>query len=306
MLTYNGLLKKSLCSYRFLKKLSLLSRAKRSRIASYIKLITSLNDAFHSGTISRFLEKKNSYFKSSFALKELFEFVSILEQIQKLYKLADKNQKEQIKNRIEIILSGPVFTKSETSKNSKARNYQFELLLTSRLFTSGIKNVQLLENPDILATIGDRVYAVECKRVTGNFKTALISRVNEAVSQIKKYKRNNNIFSGIVAIDLSAKYEQGHRHLKSISRNSAERYVQKNLESDLIFVYKNSHKLVKEAKNNLIAGLIGNISGVYVLGHELGWINEISILVLNKENIFRGPIFKSDFNSLRKRNFFIS
>jgi len=156
----------------------------------------------------------------------------------------------------------------------------------------------LHDNPDIAVESYGKKYAIECKRVTGNFETASLKRVGEAIDQL--YKVSDKYFSGVIVLDISQKYEEGQNWLHTQSHISAERFALDQLQKDVEWIYKNSQKLILSAKQGFIAGIIVSMSGVYALhNEELGWINELGMLVLNKENSFRAELLMKDFRRLK-------
>lgn len=300
-ISYDTLIEKTKSIEPFLNSISLLDKAKRGRLYFYINLITQLNKAIKDGTYDNFL-KKFDHAKCGFALKELREIVFILENICFLHLTINNGHKAEIERKLAHILTGPNFTSHETSANSTARNYQFELLLTARLFSKGLKTIYFFTNPDIHLETNNRKYAIECKRITGDFISLSIQRTEDAIKQLLKLPEGQ-YFGGIVALDLSSKYEQGSRWLDSKNHDTAENYIQGLLGKDLAHIYQKSTKTKQAAENGRVVALIANVSAVYTLKErkELGWVNEIAFLMFNKELPFREHVILTDFAPLKSK-----
>ncbi len=296
--TYKELLKRaSICSVR-LDELSIWPKNKFGRFQFYQRLVGQLDAALEKGNISDFLQVNNQHGDCGFALKQMHELVTIFENVLNLLEIQKKTGEDNTIQKLKFVLSGPNFPREETDKNSAARNYQHELLLASRLFDSGYKDIEFQDNPDILVIVNGRRYGIECKRIIGSSEKTIINSVNTAVEQLEKVKEN--YFAGIVSIDLSVLYEQGSNFLESGTATTADNFVQSELFEQSQFVRQNSSKLIKSASNGLIVSLFASISCVYVLKPtaEMGWVNEVSVCVLDKENVCRAPIFTKDFAKL--------
>ncbi len=297
--SYGNLLKRTEVVKQKLEEYYIWPKDKFGRLHRYEKVVFGLDKSLKNNTVDDYLKRNNSTGEVGFALKQLFEMVFISENVLGIFRRATEEERKQLAKRIKDVLSGPPYTKNETASNSLARNSQFELLLAARLISRGYNDVKLLENPDILVKIKDRNYAFECKRLTSQSKSAITDNVNNAITQITR-NRSNDVFGRVVAVDLSSQYEKGENWLGGKSHNSAENFAQRELGKDAMYIIKNCPKLIENAKANIIVSLIVGMSCVYVLNEkpELGWINELSVCVFDKENIFRAPIFKEDFARL--------
>lgn len=307
MISYGDLLEKSDTIISFLEKISLKNKAINGRYGAYRKLVHKIWDGIQNGQIDEILNSvgkdgQKNLTKSYFALKELYEMVFIFENIEALFRVSNEKQKDEIKKRINFILGGPIYTKDENSDNSQARNYQFELLIASKIFASGIKDVSLEEHPDVLVKVGSLKYGFECKRIFGDFEKQSLKRTSEALSQLSLIK--NDIFCGIVALDLSSKYEEGKNLVSGSTVKSIEDYVQNSIKNDVSFIYSNNEKLVRMAKNKDVVALFGNVSSIYALSDksEMGHLTEISALTLSKENPVKSGKFLEDFKNLHHGN----
>lgn len=299
--SYDDLIRKAVSFNEKLENLSIWPRGKEGRFQVYIKTVTKLNETLKEGKVSDFLSKHNKNGHIGFILKQLYEFTSILNPIFPILNQFSESETKEIRDRLKTSLSGSIFPKDENTRNNGPRNNQFELLLLSRLLNSGYQNVKMLKNPDILVNNYGRSYSIECKRVIGQTNRALVNTINVAIKQIDN-NWNSSFFGGVVALDLSTKYEQGNNFLESGSHDSVHNFVQSQLKKDFNFINSNCPKLLESAKCNKILGVLLNISCVYVLRNnlEMGWVNEIAVGTFNKESPINAPIFVNDFSNLAK------
>lgn len=299
MITYKELIRRLANCEIFLNKVSLLENATRGRLYEYKKLVTQLDIARKKDRLPSYF-KKISRMKSGFALKELYELVFILTYIEEIYANSNQQGKKEIVKRVKVILSGPTFTKQETANNSQARNYQFELLMGSRIYSAGLKKVSFSKNPDVSVSIYGRKYAMECKRITGDFDRKGLQRINEAIRQIGKVQ-DQKIFTGIIAIDISSYFEQGENWLVSVSRESAGNYIQRQLGGILLGWYQRSSKIREIEPTGLISGIFLNTSNVYMIqDKEFGWLNQIKVLALSRQNQYKAKKLEKDFSALSR------
>src|SRR3989338_5558865 len=299
MITYSQLVEKSIFVENQLIGKKYINHPIQGRFKHYQKIISLLRDNWEANTMDKFWIA----FKmedTGFALKELFEITTILEQVLVIYDSISKESKKYINEKLLTILSGPNFTIDETSKNSAARNYQFELRLASKMIEAQYKKISFAEHPDLLIEEKMRPYSFECKRILGNPERKIPSNIVEAIHQLENYKKGN--YAGIVAVDLSPQFEQGKNWLKSKSREEANKFTLNQIESVAWTVYNRVYKVKEAAERGYLVGILLNLSTVYILtgNNEMGWIQEMGILILNKENPDKGLHFSEDFNNLQK------
>ncbi len=298
MITYRDLTNKSKKIESLLLGNSILTSPIVGRYKYYQKLVCELSDNWEAQTMDQFW-KKFSGDKMGFALKELHELSDILENIALTYDDLSEESKTFIKNKIPIILSGTNFTADETQKNSAARNYQFELRLASKFVTAQYKNISFAEHPDFLIIVESRPYAFECKRILGNPENKISSNIEDAIDQLRT---SDAYYSGVVAVDLSPQYEQGKNWLVSKSREEANKIALDSLEQVVTTIYRRMSKVKRAAEDGVLVGIILNLSTVYVISstNELGWLQEIGVLLLNKESPVKGAQFLEDFKELQR------
>ncbi|MDO8341421.1 MAG: hypothetical protein Q7T59_05620 [Candidatus Woesebacteria bacterium] len=295
---YGKLVKNAKMCERELHKIGVWQKGVEGRFQTYIKSVDLLDQALKKGLVPEFLKENNQHGEMFFKLKQLYEFTSILSSVLPFLATLPINQKKELVEKLKIALTGPVLPEDENHNNNSPRNNMFELLVLSKLLRSGYKNIQIFKNPDILLIINKRQYPIECKRIITLNERGLISALNTAINQIKNNWKKN-FFKGVVAIDITPLLEQGNNILDSGGIYSAEASVQNKLEKVFNSIYLRSKKLRKI--NGEIIGILLNVSCVYIVpGTELGWMNQIAVGVLNKENPEEGSIFIKDLNGLQK------
>lgn len=229
------------------------------RLASYLKIARMIDSSWSEEEKDKF-SKKYTNGEAIFALKELIELKDILKAPLSIYPSLSKESKNGLSDKIKKILSGPEFPMGENTKNSFARNYQFELRLASRLIESGYQDIIFGENPDFVVNVKNRQYAFECKRIFGLSEKAIISNTLAAITQLKR--SDNQYFGGIVALDVSPQYEKGQNWLTSTSEKSVEDYMTNELARYTFYLNKRIQELSKSASKGILLALMLNISAV--------------------------------------------
>lgn len=298
MLSYGALLEKTKEVEQKLLASGLVTKPISGRFKAYQRMIGELDDAWTQKKMADFY-KKGQNDKYGFALKELREMVDIFEQLLVIYGNLSTQNKKELQNRVRQILSGPDFTVDETPANSAARNFQFELRLAAKFIQNGYHDIGFQTNPDLLISVDDRKYGFECKRILGLSERSVIENALKAIKQLDVHK--DNYFGGVVAIDVSAQYEQGQKWLKSKTRDTANTYALDELQKYVQYLYNRLKQLREAASDGFVVAIWMNLSTVYVLENsELGWIQESGVLVLDKENP-NGKIFVSDFGKMQPK-----
>jgi hypothetical protein len=149
-------------------------------------------------------------------------------------------------------------------------------------------------------SVETRPYAFECKRILGNPEKKISSNIEAAIDQLRT--NNNAYYSGVVAVDLSPQYEQGKNWLVSKSREEANKIALDSLEQVVTTIYRRMTKVKEAAEEGILVGIILNLSTVYVISttNELGWLQELGVLLLNKESPVKGAQFFEDVKELQK------
>lgn len=268
-----------------------------SRFDYYAKTVEALADAYEAKTVDK-LPAKHNIPDMGFCLKELRELVSIFEFAQKQLRTIRKEEAKTFIFKLKTILDGATMTHQESHKNSHARNYQFELRLAAKFYEAGYTNISYDSGHDLLIKIRGRKYAIECKRVTTDKTDVIIRRTNEAIEQLEK---NKNYYAGIVALDITQKFEKGVNWIVSDDRKNAGNFVAKTI-SDLLDEVRNRDQKVKSAaKDETIVMIIGNLSCAYLIEKtkDLGWFQQSMFFILNEENTSQGNTTKSDLSQLK-------
>lgn len=299
MITYRNLVDKSIKVEKLLLENKIIDSPIKGRFKRYQGMVSSLRDSWEAKTMDQFW-KSSKGDELGFALKELHELSDILEQIMASFDSLSDTSKKFIKEKMPIILSGTNFTVDENSANSAARNYQFELRLASKFAQAKYKNIAFAEHPDLLVTVESKPYAYECKRIFGNPETKIQSNIETGLKQLERNK--DSYFSGVVALDLSPQYELGKNWLIAKSREEANTIALDSLEKVANTIHSRIYKVREAATNGYLAGIILNLSTVYVISsnNEFGWVQEIGVLVFAKENPSKAMQFLNDMKELEK------
>jgi hypothetical protein len=136
----------------------------------------------------------------------LFALTEALE-LRDVYRAFRFHPPEQLCDRLNRALSGPLLPDAETAKNSDGRNVMFELALGAEWALCG-GNIEFVE-PDLLLRTPDRCYLVACKRP--EHEHAIRAAVRGAASQLRAALSPASIdHFGIVAISLSRVLNRGN------------------------------------------------------------------------------------------------
>lgn len=299
MITYRELVNKSQKVEKLLLEKGIIDFPIKGRFKYYQNMISSLRDNWEAKTLNQFWNSFKGD-EMGFALKELQELSDIFGEVTNFYDSLSAVSKKFVKEKIPIILSGTNFTVDENSANSAARNYQFELRLASKFIHAQYKQIDFAEHPDLLVTVDNKPYAFECKRILGNPENKIQSNIETGLKQLEKNK--DKYFSGVIALDLSPQYEQGKNWLIARTREDANSIALDSLEKVANTIHSRIYKVREAATNGYLAGIILNLSTVYVISsnNELGWVQEIGVLVFDKENPSKALQFMNDIQELQK------
>lgn len=301
--TYQDLILRADKLFLVLDELGIWPKSKMCRFHQYRKFVSGLDEVRLSDKLDNFLKENSKSGEALFASNQLYEIDYILEAILALRRDSSIPTQKEIDERIGYMLSGPNYTKDENEKNSLARNYQSELRLAARLFNSGYTNIQFGIHPDVLVTINNRAYAIECKRIISrNFQT-IIENADLAIKQLIKYKHPKT-YAGIVALDVSPFFEKGENLFKSTDEHRAEDGVHAQLEIVGTIIENKSRKISEAVRAGDVCSLIMGVSCLYKLDTpEIGWMNEYSWRVLVNPNSTMADVVLGDFKSLSTFSF---
>lgn len=108
------------------------------------------------------------------------------------------------------IVAGPALPRDENPASNQARNIQFEITLAALLQRAGYAP-HIGEHPDLLVTVDDTDYAIECKRMFSAAKVG--TRISEAGKQLHRDKHQVRAGTrGIVAISV-ARFLSGNNEI---------------------------------------------------------------------------------------------
>ena len=274
-----------------------LNTSTSGRFEFYVRVINDLANAYESKNVDQ-LATEYPVPDIGFALKELTEIVSIFEFAQMQIKTIRPEEKDTFKSKLKSILRGPAMTHDETPESSHARNYQFELRLAAKFYDAGYTNISYDSGHDLVVKIRGRKYAIECKRVTTDKTEVLIKRTNIAIEQLVN---NRNFYAGIVALDITQKFENGINWVVSDSRANAANFVAKTISDLLDEIHTRDQKIKTAAKHEELVAIIGNLSCAYLIEpkRELGWLQQNMFFLLGVENTTQVNTTKSDLSQLK-------
>ena len=270
------------------------------RYKSYFNTVRQVDDAIKNDGIDEYLLKNNQKGEVFFALKQLSEMSMIFEHLLPLLSTLHGDNRNNLLERFSLILDGPTYPSEETKENNKARNYQFELLVAARFKQSGYSDIGFFRNPDVLVHSNGRPYPIECKRIFGNSESSILKRVKEAVGQLNDHPIKDSI-GGVIALDMSRKYEGSSNVLESRSLQSAEDFIMSQLEQDMLMIQRRSQAVQRATASRKLVAMFTNLSGVYVIPStkQFGWVHELAVTIFNKEYPDGAAIFMDDLKKLQ-------
>lgn len=243
-------------------------------------------------------ERKNDQTAKEFMKNELrrkkFYFslldISELKEIIKYSTCLDKNI---LKEKIKKYIKGNILPSEETINNNEAKNIGFELSLVSKFISDGYNAVLCKDNPDILVSIENRRYFIECKRVFS--ESGIESAVEDGKCQLIRTLGDNNDF-GIIAISFSrTKISDDMMMLCQDERDANNRL-------DLLFasfILKNQ-RYWKKIRNQKIIAVLLHFSSLIGFGDSELPLSTSNFIALN--NVFDDGSFNKmayDFRKLK-------
>lgn len=169
----------------------------RNRIKNYSDFLDNLINQHNNGNT----EVLDKLFSGS--VNTFYEVKAITDIYDSLKEL-DEKAIESIKTKLEKAVCGPEDSTDETDKNNTARNYLFEVLVSSRLHNP-TKNVivDFTAKTDSAVNFLQKKYLIECKRIQS--KDQISKNVRKAAKQLEESLKNkigaNN--RGIIALEIS-------------------------------------------------------------------------------------------------------
>jgi hypothetical protein len=187
---------------------------------------------------------------------EVDSICSIFESLQTL----KMDQIAGVKDKLAKAVCGPEAATDETARSNAARNFLFEVLVSSRLHnpSKGII-VDFASKTDTAATFLQKKYLIECKRLQS--KENLENNVRKAANQLNKALRSKigSNHRGIIALDISKIVNPSFKLL--VAQN--DRSLQSGLDG-LIDSFINGYSHIWQnklkQKNKKIVGVILRVS----------------------------------------------
>lgn len=293
-ITYRSLLEKSEELLQKMIQNQIISTAPYGRFKEYQKIVEIIADRSEDQISKGVVSGINLPFEEVHTLKELREIVEVVDIIMGKYEDMSETSRSKASEKIRIVLTGPTQLVNEHS-NTEARNYQFELRLAAKLIETGY-NVEFNTNPDIIVEANNKLYAIECKRVTGASERSIDDAIDNAITQLIEHREG--FFAGIVALDISALIDQRQLLLLSSDKTRASQRVLDELEKWIRIIAGRNNKLKKHA-HDYIVSLFLNYTGPCVLPNEVTWGEGLEVMIYGKENPDKTPTFLTDFEKFR-------
>jgi hypothetical protein len=224
-----------------------------NRINSYSKFLDNLLHQYKNGND----DALDKLFPGS--VNTFYEVNAITSIYESLRKIGNKDI-EGIKVKLEKTVCGPEAVTDETDKSNAARNYLFEVLVSSRMHnpSKGVF-VDFTSKTDSAVNFLQKSYLIECKRIQS--KDQISKNVRRAAKQLEKSLRtkigSNN--RGIIALDVSKIINPGFELF--VRKNERSLQLEFNALVDS-FIQSHSHiwqNILKE-KNRKIVGVILRVS----------------------------------------------
>lgn len=267
-----------------------------SRYKEYQSVVEALTIAWESKTTASNI-KKYPIVKTVSYLRELQELVVILDFIYMRYDRLSQESQNQVLRKLKIVLRGPLLPSGEDSNTNDSRNYQFELRVAAKMAEAKF-GIELNEHPDVLTITNGHDYGIECKRVTGESKSATTRNVVDAIQQLGVYSRNR--YGRIVAIDVSKLVDIEEAQISCDTGKEVNDHILNILHRRINDTYGNNQVISNLAIKNKVVALMFTYSGLYILNnYDMGWVQEIGFMVFNKEHPNKAKICTKDFENLK-------
>lgn len=261
-----------------------------SRVSNYQKSLDEL---------ILLLESKDQV-KINSRFAELVNTAHEVDSIIKIYKslnVLEINENALLLDKLKRSIVGPIDIGEESSKNSAARNYLFEVMVASK-FNNPAKglNVEFIATNDLKLSYRDYSYLIECKRIESPKK--LIERVKEAKKQILRALDNSIKVKtkGIIVVDISKIINPEFGLSVKQTPRRLRRHITQEMDK---FIYENSNswqsKLKSVSKKIPAIVFYCSFMGVSESTHHLfkleQWVlNPVVGANSSQENIFRDMV----------------
>ena len=190
--------------------------------------------------------------------KEFFDLDSIIDLVPEIMNNLDSGKQKRLVGKISTSLGGLPNPNGETERTRKARDTLFELVVLSSFFKSGIKDVDIRDNPDIRMITSNNIFSIECKRISGEYEKKINDMSRQGVKQLKLYSGDS---LGFVAIDMSKMFLNGKYGLfRDSEKINLEKHLRDFMVSDISKAYQYLLKLDRVYEGDNTLGIIGYMS----------------------------------------------
>lgn len=181
------------------------------RTTHYAKVIDYWKDAYKTASERKAKELLPDFVSSVF---EIHDFLDIYN----AFKAEPVDALDNIKDKLQKGINGPINSADETANSTSSRNYIFEVLMAARSHNpnSGVITLLNTDSDTGILTDGKKLW-IECKRISSASK--IEANIKDASNQLEKIlsRKKGSGNRGIVAIDVT----------KLLNPNG-DLYVQKN------------------------------------------------------------------------------
>lgn len=233
------------------------------------------------------------FMKNELRRKKFYFSLLDISELKEIIKYSTCLDKNIFKEKMKKYIKGSILPSEETVSNNEAKNIGFELSLVSKFLSGGYDAILCKDNPDILVSIENRRYFIECKRVFS--ESGIESAVEDGKYQLNRMLKDNSDF-GIIAISFSRTKISDDMMMVCQDENDA------NNRFDLMFtsfILKNQ-RYWKKIKNQKIIAVLLHFSSLIGFNDSELPLSTSNFIALN--NIFDdGSFYKlaHDFRKLK-------
>jgi len=223
-----------------------ISSTRIHRYQSAIRTVREIQESRDESAAEKYLPK---------ALNTLHEIHDLLE-VRRGFANVDSD--EFLAPKITEVISGPdAYADENSSSSNRARNTAFELIIASRLASSGLP-IFRRGTHDVATKLDNRIILIECKRPFA--ATQVNRRIREGFSQLERgYKGVDSIRTrGIVAVDVTRAHNPLFQPL--IYENPSE--IGRVAEGYLTNISKNYDDVMYKRRSKKTIGVIFRVSAI--------------------------------------------
>lgn len=161
---------------------------------------------FDSIKSTEYLRKYNKKGEINFALFDI-------NALQHFWPFAREVNKDVLKEKMKLILSGSNIIEENSSNNTTPRDTLFELQLFAQFKHVGIDAYLCIPNPDIEVRINDRIYNIQCKKIYKPERATIKRAINKAFKQLDSDILRKPGSFGVVALSIEDFYTKNGKVL---------------------------------------------------------------------------------------------